>query len=103
MARELAAEYDIPQEELLAGNSEAEEIRPVSPETQVSSNGQSSITKRGRRGQRSIELVEFLREHGPATSQEIIDQTNIPAGTVYRLLRTDQFANDDQHRWKVGK
>lgn len=107
MARELAAEYDIPMEELLdsdqSGQQEANgAAAPVPSKGQATENGEAhEERKAGRKGQRMGELIEFLRQHGPMTSQSIIDQTGLPAGTVYRLLRSEQFENDEHHRWHL--
>lgn len=109
MARELAAEYDIPMEELLdsdqSGQHEANGTATPVPH-KAPENGEADEQqgrKAGRKGQRMGELVEFLRQHGPMTSQSIIDQTGLPAGTVYRLLRSEQFENDEQHRWSLAR
>jgi hypothetical protein len=57
------------------------------PQASPNSNGHGRVTRKD-------QIVQFIREHGPAARSEIIAGTQMPAGTVAACLNDkDTFVN----------
>lgn len=52
---------------------------------------------------RKEQLVAFLRRHGPASRQAILDGTGIPAGSLGVVLKDDAFEKNDEGLWMIAK
>jgi len=46
-------------------------------------------------------LIEFLKEHGPATRGEIHSETGIPPGSLSELLSGDEFEQHIRGFWAL--
>jgi len=48
-------------------------------------------------------LLQFMRNHGPATRKEIIERSGVPDGSISYLLRNNptRYRQRDDQKWEV--
>ncbi len=93
-AKELIHVAEIIEQEILHLPRKLEQPKePVNPRLKQS---RVRMTKRER------QLVKFLKERGPSTFKEILDNANIPAGTVSTVLRKSQMVKkNEEGKWEA--
>lgn len=99
LARELADEYGLEVEV----DSDEDTSEDTSCDTDEDREPATTVRqKRGRPPARRMQLIDYLREHGPKKRAEIIEETGMPVGTVAYLLNGEEFTHDSKGRWSLA-
>ena len=48
---------------------------------------------------RQIQVYKHLKRHGPKSRGDLLVETNVPAGTIGKILSSPFFMKDDSGRW----